>query len=146
MAFQEDSQSQPRGWRGGYRDGPNRYYNQRQKGHPAKGRGRDPKGDGGSDTKQTFRYDSDFDFETANARFDREQLEKEMKRMNIDDDERIGPGADVGGRRSPDVILVEDEEGDEHQTDGAGNKASIYKKDDFFDSISCESTQTSGSR
>ena len=145
----EDSQYQSRGGKGGYRDGPDRYYNnQRQRGrYSARDRGRDSKGGGGSATKQAYRFDSDFDFETANARFDREQLEKEMKKMTIDDDEKNNSSSEINGEpRSPEVIVVEDEEGDEQQVDGAESKTPLYDKDDFFDSISCESMQMGGNK
>lgn len=134
------------------------YYYQRQRGgysvragggepRSSKGRGtsRGRTSHGGTNSAETssskpiFRYDSDFDFETANARFSREEVLEELKKMKVEDEERSVLEPDVNGEpQSPDAIVVEEEEGDEH-LDEAGNDATPYVKDQFFDSISCES-------
>lgn len=85
-----------------------------QEGPPRGGRGR-----------QALRYDSDFDFDSANALFSKESLEDEMKtKLKIEDEEEI--------------VHEELEEG-EYRDEEEGDVGNCYDKSlSFFDNISCE--------
>ena len=91
-------------------------------------------------TKPThFKYDSDFDFEEANARLKRDSLEKEFKeKMRVDSasrksSESYGEGEEVGAGSDDEVVIVEEE-------GAAIEEVEEYydKEKSFFDNISCE--------
>ena len=81
----------------------------RQQGPRRDGRG-GVGGGGGSSSAGMFRYDSEFDFESANARFNKEVLEEKFKQtLNIDDhisthSKRISEGNE--GNRNKSMILT----------------------------------------
>ena len=84
-----------------------------------------------------YRYDSEFDFESANARFNKDNLEEEFKqKLKVDKsaegEEKVSNGSEAA--EGPDEVSVE-----EIPADG-GNEGEFYDKSkSFFDSISCES-------
>ena len=41
-----------------------------------------PRGRGGQ-RREPLKFDDDYDFETANAQFSKEEIEKELKKLNI---------------------------------------------------------------
>ena len=41
------------------------------------------RGRGGRGGKEPLKFDGDYDFETANAQFHKDEIEKEMKKLNI---------------------------------------------------------------
>ena len=95
---------------------------------------------GEGNEKQPIRYDSEFDFETANARFSREQLEEEMKqKLKISDTQSDSSQGERTVAEDPLIARESSETG--------VNTLDCYDKSkSFFDSISCESTQSEGNR
>ena len=95
-----------------------------------------------------LKYTKDFDFESANALFSKDQFEKEMElKLKISDDKK------EGGSDGDEPITSEHEEPEEGEieevpTEGAGHKVDEFydKSKSFFDSISCESTQSNTNR
>ncbi|XP_065064681.1 protein LSM14 homolog B-like [Rhopilema esculentum] len=97
--------------------------------HRPRGRGR-PRGHG---SNSKARFDKDFDFERANAKFNKEEVEKELlsalkKKASLKDDD--------------DVIVEKDCQDDSHDefADGEMNGEDVYydKSKSFFDQISCD--------
>lgn len=133
------------GYNKGHRDGGGSHYYSR-----GRGNGRQQQQHGYSNTpppsgeknRPTFKYDSEFDFETANARFKKDSLEQEFKeKLKIDGGgggTRRGSestNGEVEGYPSDDEVVEEGElveEGNEEEED-------YYDKSkSFFDNISCE--------
>ncbi|CAI8028332.1 Protein LSM14 homolog B, partial [Geodia barretti] len=95
----------------------------------------------------TYRYENDFDFESANAQFDKQVLEEEFKKLRVGKSKSAAaesgtPSAtpttgrsvseDVGG-------VVEEEEVEEGEVIDEPEPEEFYDKTkSFFDSISCE--------
>lgn len=98
---------------------------------------------------QPLKYTKDFDFESANALFSKDQLEEEMKsKLRISDDQ-----SKVGGSNSEDVLEDSEspeqelEEGELEEEEQGNNSEGFYNKSrSFFDNISCEATQSNSNR
>lgn len=141
----QNSYRGPRGnWRGGNYTYPNNY--------PIRGGGVSnvsPSNTSGtsSSNPQHLRYDSEFDFESANALFSKEELEEEIKKkLRIEDD---GKDTVQGDDETPIVNerVEELEEGEYEGDEGVVNERDkdeeFYDKSvSFFDNISCESSQS----
>ncbi|XP_035865896.1 protein LSM14 homolog B isoform X4 [Phyllostomus discolor] len=86
-----------------------------------------------ADTKEnSIRFEGDFDFESANAQFDREELDKEFrKKLNFKDDR-----AEKGEEKDPAVVAPSDEVPAEE--DHLGPSCYYDKSKSFFDNISSE--------
>ncbi|KAG6938580.1 LSM family member 14B [Chelydra serpentina] len=82
--------------------------------------------------ENTIKFDGDFDFESANAQFNREELDKEFKKkLNFKDDK-----AEAGEEKSdPGVATQNDGNADE---DHLGPNCYYDKSKSFFDNISSE--------
>ena len=121
-------------------------------GHNYRGGRRDhyrgpPRGGGGrsvqSGSGATFRYDSEFDFESANARFNKEVLEEEFKqKMSLDDQgsSRKSSGTNDGLESpvSDDVVVLDGEDVEAGSVEGGETDEYYDKSKSFFDNISCE--------
>jgi len=99
--------------------------------------------------RTSFKYDSEFDFETANARFKKADLELEFKQLRLDDrasktsdgssrKASVGSGHDLNESSDEEVEIIEDgasvdEEAEEYYD----------KTKSFFDNISCETNAVS---
>ena len=108
-------------------------------------------GSSGATHQQPLRYDSEFDFDSANARFSKEQLEDEIKKKLKISDERSSADS------TPDETLPQErpeeelEEGEYHEEDDIPeevvteeNSAECYDRSkSFFDNISCEANNSS---
>lgn len=74
--------------------------------------------------RERLHFDEDFDFESANALFNKEDLEKELREKlslgESNDKAENGEGSDAGSEN--------------------GESESFYDKDNFFDNISCEAS------
>ena len=82
-----------------------------------------------------YRYDSEFDFESANARFKKEDLEEEFKQKLKVEDKR----GDNGSAEGP--LDAELEEFEQEGEEGGGDE--FYDKSkSFFDSISCDAVKS----
>ena len=102
-------------------------------------------GRGGSYSSQqqpTYRYDSEFDFESANARFNKDNLEEEFKQKVKVEDGGMVEGERRALENSPPETLPppEEEEGRENDMLENGSREGEFydKSKSFFDNISCE--------
>ena len=107
------------------------------------------RGGGGSANQQepTYRYENDFDFESANAQFNKQVLEEEFKKMRVSK----GKGSEDGGNNGDEAQEMEEEGENEEMEDGevveeAEPEEFYDKSKSFFDSISCENPGSSGSQ
>uniref|UniRef100_A0A8C9DG08 LSM family member 14B n=1 Tax=Prolemur simus TaxID=1328070 RepID=A0A8C9DG08_PROSS len=82
--------------------------------------------------ENTIKFEGDFDFESANAQFNREELDKEFKKkLNFKDDK-----AEKGEEKDPAVVTQNDETPAEE--DLLGPNCYYDKSKSFFDNISSE--------
>ncbi|KAM7125998.1 protein LSM14 homolog B isoform 3-T3 [Molossus nigricans] len=82
--------------------------------------------------ENTIKFEGDFDFESANAQFNREELDKEFKKkLNFKDDR-----AEKGEEKDPAVVTQSDEAPAEE--DHLGPNCYYDKSKSFFDNISSE--------
>ncbi|XP_021528115.1 protein LSM14 homolog B isoform X4 [Aotus nancymaae] len=82
--------------------------------------------------ENTIKFEGDFDFESANAQFNREELDKEFKKkLNFKDDK-----AEKGEEKDPAVVTQSDETLAEE--DLLGPNCYYDKSKSFFDNISSE--------
>ncbi|XP_013095859.2 protein LSM14 homolog A-like isoform X1 [Biomphalaria glabrata] len=89
------------------------------RGHPRGGRSNEP-----------LKFDTEFDFETSNAQFLKDDIEKELKNLSLSD-------KSVNGDKGEEEPEVEEDEGEEEEEEPV-----FYdQKKSFFDNISCESTE-----
>ena len=99
-----------------------------------------PRGGGRAPQNQlpVYRYENDFDFETANAQFDREGLEEEFKRLRISKDKGQDDDAMDDGQGGDEDDFEEGEIMDE--------PSDYYDKSkSFFDNLGCNVPAPSGS-
>uniref|UniRef100_A0A673VG74 LSM family member 14B n=1 Tax=Suricata suricatta TaxID=37032 RepID=A0A673VG74_SURSU len=88
--------------------------------------------------ENTIKFEGDFDFESANAQFNREELDKEFKKkLNFKDDK-----AEKGDEKDPAVVTQSDEAPAEE--DHLGPNCYYDKSKSFFDNISSELKTRSG--
>nr|XP_025870815.1 protein LSM14 homolog B isoform X3 [Vulpes vulpes] len=82
--------------------------------------------------ENTIKFEGDFDFESANAQFNREELDKEFKKkLNFKDDK-----AEKGDDKDPAVVTQSDEAPADE--DHLGPNCYYDKSKSFFDNISSE--------
>ena len=85
-----------------------------------------------------FKYDSDFDFESANARFKKENLEQEFEKLRLDSGSSRKASVETLGEEEAgsddEVVIVEEGEVVEEVEE------CYDKSKSFFDNISCEGT------
>ena len=135
-------------YRGGRREN-NYYRNSRGRGH----RGRQdfnshpPENTG----KTSLKYDSEFDFETANARFRKDALEEEFKqKLRVDGSSRKtseSNGDGIEGLPDDDDVVVIEEELEEGEFEEPVESEEYYDKTkSFFDNISCEANIAGNNR
>lgn len=101
-----------------------------------------PRGHGqrGGRSSEPLKFDTDFDFETSNAQFDKEDIEKELKNLSLSD-------KSVNGDKGEEDPEVEEEEGEDDEESGQDETVYYDRKKSFFDNISCEATErTKGQR
>lgn len=99
---------------------------------------------GGSLNQQepAYRYENDFDFESANAQFNKEMLEEEFKKKL-----RVSKGKDGSGWEESHEIEEEENEEEDGELVEETEPGEFYDKSkSFFDSISCENPAGSGNR
>lgn len=107
-----------RGMRGPMRGGPRNYRNQQ---------------------KTPLKFDTEFDFEVENAKFDKTEIEEELKKLVITDDTASTTKL-ANGEKEEGQELEEEEEEDE-------SEVWFYDKSkSFFDKISCEATERAKGR
>ena len=102
----------------------------------------------------TYRYENDFDFESANAQFDKQVLEEEFKKLRVGSKGKsaTAESGSGGGPATPTTrgsvseevgdVVVEEEEvemGEVVDDDEEPEQEEFYDKTkSFFDNISCE--------
>ena len=129
---------------GGARGGPLTGFTTRGRGTSQRGGVASHRTRGGSNNgaaaRQPLRYDSDFDFDSANALFSKESLEVEIKtKLRIDDNEE--ENATTTGMTE---VEHEQELLEEGELDESDSVESCYDKSlSFFDHISCEANSNS---
>lgn len=113
-----------------------------------RGQRRDPKGAARKDTTQqqqqqrAFRYDREFDFESANARFDKDNLEEEFKhKLKMVDGVRK-----AGDPEECEEGELEQDEGGEVDVEEVEPQSEVTydKSKSFFDNITCDGNKTRG--
>lgn len=106
------------------------------------------RGSGGSSSQQepTYRYENDFDFESANAQFNKEMLEEEFKKkLRVTKGKVLEDGS--GGDEPQEVEEEENEEMEDGGPVEETEPGEYYDKSkSFFDSISCETPAGTGNR
>ena len=70
---------------GGYRGGPRGGGGPMRGGPPHAQRNHRGGGGGPRGAREPLKFDGEFDFETANAQFDKDKIEKEIKKLTIGD-------------------------------------------------------------
>ncbi|XP_078687858.1 protein LSM14 homolog B-B-like isoform X3 [Branchiostoma floridae x Branchiostoma belcheri] len=149
---QQNRQNQPRN--------QNQNQNQNQRGAPQRGRTRGrggPRGGGGGPRPQSgpnqnrpgsqnrprepIKFDTDFDFESANAQFDKDALSKEMEeKLKITDKDKVVNGTTE--EREKDVSDSGNEtQVSEQQPEEEEDEVYYDKTKSFFDNISCEASE-----
>ncbi|CAH1780116.1 unnamed protein product [Owenia fusiformis] len=120
-----------RGGRGGYRgqSGGFRGHPRGQRGGP-RGGNRPP---GAGRPREPLKFDGEFDFESANAKFDKEEIEKELKKKLTISDKPLNGEKETG---SEDGEIIEEVVENENDID----EEFYNKSKSFFDRISCEAT------
>ncbi|GFO20709.1 lsm14-like protein a [Plakobranchus ocellatus] len=101
-------------------------------GHPRGGPRGAPRGHGprGGRSAEPLKFDTEFDFESSNAQFAKNEIEKELKNLTLNDKSVNG---DSKVEEDPEI---EDDEAEEEEEEP------VYydSKKSFFDNISCEAT------
>jgi len=101
--------------RGGYRGAP--------RGTAVRG---GPRGRGRGGPNNRLKFDSEFDFETSNQQFNKEDIERELKeKLTIS----CSPDAEVNGEKPPAVVDSDEDEPEYYN-----------KTKSFFDNIGCEAS------
>ena len=82
------------------------------------------KGTTSSAEQQKFRYDSDFDFESANARFDKEELlaQEFKQKVKVEDGRKASQGDEEGAGEERKVEVEGEEEGEREGGGGGGGE------------------------
>lgn len=83
--------------------------------------------------ENTIKFEGDFDFESANAQFNREELDKEFKKkLNFKDDK-----AETGEEKGDPGVATQNNDGNAEE-DLLGPNCYYDKSKSFFDNISSE--------
>ncbi|XP_065915512.1 protein LSM14 homolog B-like isoform X2 [Dysidea avara] len=96
-------------------------------------------------SKKPIKFDGDFDFESSNAKFKKDQMEEEFKQMKLVDG-RKESDSDVQNQEDEDVIIDEVEEGEVVESTTTDPGIFYDSSKSFFDNISCEANKTSSDR
>lgn len=158
-AYGNQRYSDRQGWsyqgsRGGSRGGRGQFSGYRNQSSGQGGRQQQPSGRGGqrkstnttSATKKSIKFDGDFDFESSNAKFKKEQMEEEFKQKLKLDGRKDSDSSDVQNQEEEDVIVDEIEDGE--VVESTVSEPAVYydSSKSFFDSISCEANKSSTDR
>ncbi|CAL8262838.1 unnamed protein product [Merluccius merluccius] len=113
--------------------------NRRGRGGGHRGRGRfNVRRDG------PVKFEKDFDFESANAQFNKEEIDREFQsKLKLKDDKAIKTEKAVNGEEKPDSgVETQTTEGTaEEEGDPLGPNCYYDKTKSFFDNISCDDTR-----
>lgn len=94
-------------------------------------------GGGGPPPPRTepLKFEGDFDFDAANAEFDKDKITAELRKISISDK---GPVMNGGSAAE---VVVEDHEDEEVEEEEESGEVFYDKAKSFFDNISCEATE-----
>lgn len=128
-----DNRGEPRP-PGSYSRGRSSNRGPNMRGGPPRGgpgqRGRGGHGQRGGRSAEPLKFDTEFDFETSNAQFAKDDIEKELKNLSLTD-------KSINGDKAEEDPEVEEDEGEEEEEEPI-----FYdQKKSFFDNISCDATE-----
>ena len=108
-----------------------------------------PRRGGGPSNQQDhpYRFENDFDFESANAQFDKEVVEQEFKRLHVSRGKDTPSGSvsdDVGGAAEVEEEAEEVEEGE--VVEETESEVVYDRNKSFFDNLGCEKPGGPGNR
>ncbi|XP_035251902.1 LSM14A mRNA processing body assembly factor b isoform X4 [Anguilla anguilla] len=127
--------------------GENRDANKRQAGAPParRGRGGGHRGRGRFSVRRDgpMKFEKDFDFESANAQFNKEEIDREFQnKLKLKDDKPEKPEKAVNGEDKGDSgVETQNSEGNADEEDPLGPNCYYDKSKSFFDNISCDDTR-----
>ncbi|XP_064414563.1 protein LSM14 homolog A [Latimeria chalumnae] len=123
----------------------NKEPNRRQSGGPAARRGRGGyrgRGRFGVRRDGPMKFEKDFDFESANAQFNKEELDRELSKLKLKDDRSDKQDKTLNGEDKGDSgVETQNSEGNADEEDPLGPKVYYDKTKSFFDNISCDDTR-----
>ncbi|XP_048013762.1 LSM14A mRNA processing body assembly factor a isoform X2 [Megalobrama amblycephala] len=92
-----------------------------------------------------MKFDKDFDFESANAQFNKEEIDKEFQsKLKLKDEK---PDKALNGEDKGDSgVDTQNSEGNAEEEDHLGPKCYYDKSKSFFDNISCDDTRKAAER
>lgn len=110
-----------------------------------RGRGRGSRSRGKVNVRRdgTMKFDEDFDFETANAQFHKDEIDKELQnKLKLRDDkgEKALNGGDTADTEHPAT------EGTTEEEEAVNNTCYYDKSKSFFDNLSCDDPSKGGDR
>ncbi|KAG9341937.1 hypothetical protein JZ751_018254 [Albula glossodonta] len=128
--------------------GENRDASKRQAGGAAparRGRGGGHRGRGRFAVRRDgpMKFEKDFDFESANAQFNKEEIDREFQnKLKLKDDKPEKPEKAVNGEDKGDSgVETQNSEGNADEEDPLGPNCYYDKSKSFFDNISCDDTR-----
>ncbi|CAN9506794.1 unnamed protein product [Ophioblennius macclurei] len=110
-----------------------------------RGRGRGSRSRGKVNVRRdgTMKFDEDFDFETANAQFHKDEIDKELQnklKLRDDKSEKAVNGGDAADAEHPTT------EGTTEEEEAVNNSCYYDKSKSFFDNLSCDDASKGGDR
>ena len=113
------------------------------------GRGRGRRGGRGGATVEPVKFEGEFDFESANARFKKDEVEEELSKklegtQLADGEKSEGKTSEAADSEKGDALKSEssEERKDGEKADAASSTKVFYEKDSFFDNISCSAMES----
>ncbi|KAG5839325.1 hypothetical protein ANANG_G00203830 [Anguilla anguilla] len=90
-----------------------------------------------------MKFEKDFDFESANAQFNKEEIDREFQnKLKLKDDKPEKPEKAVNGEDKGDSgVETQNSEGNADEEDPLGPNCYYDKSKSFFDNISCDDTR-----
>ncbi|KAK1163403.1 hypothetical protein AOXY_G16883 [Acipenser oxyrinchus oxyrinchus] len=90
-----------------------------------------------------MKFEKDFDFESANAQFNKEEIDREFQnKLKLKDDKPDKPEKAVNGEDKGDSgVETQNSEGNADEEEAPGPQCYYDKSKSFFDNISCDDTR-----
>ncbi|KAM4734511.1 LSM14A mRNA processing body assembly factor a isoform 3-T3 [Anableps anableps] len=93
-----------------------------------------------------MKFEKDFDFESANAQFNKEEIEKEFQSKLKLKDEKLEKALNGEDKGDSGVETQNSEGNNEDESDPLGPNCYYDKSKSFFDNISCDDTRKAGEK
>lgn len=106
---------------------------------PRRGRGGGHRGRGRYPVRRDgpIKFEKEFDFESANAQFNKEEIDKEFQnKLKLKDEKSLN-----GEEKVDSGVETQNSEGNVEEEDPSGSKCYYDKSKSFFDNISCDDTR-----